>query len=408
MFLFEAGGTLQGVAGTATAITLTMSGVEVDMTSGAETFKVLVQTQLPSSAGVLGTVPAGKAWIVKTLTLNNSTASAVTGIQLFQNGSAAANSIIGGVTMAGHYTFTSSENGWSMVDAAGVIQQSGGGGGGGTVTSVGLSLPSQFAVSGSPVTGSGTLTAAWNNVTPNFAFFGPNGGSPAAPAFRRMVDADFPLAGANSVLVGAGAAGTGAAYTELTLGTNLSMSGTTLNAAGGFPAPTIVAGSATTEIDVTGAITSSNRDYMVRISNLKWNSGSSVTGFLQFSTNNGSTYDTTSANYNYGGHYTQINSGGATSGDHPGQTSAGFVLDGFSSDTFNSGNIVSIEFMMFNPLDATGSVKLITYNATFYLGASSVWTSKGSIYYINASGVNAFRVITTGTFTGTVICQPLP
>lgn len=36
-----------------------------------------------------------------------------------------------------------------------------GGGGGGGVSSVGLALPSDFTVTGSPVTGSGVLTAAW-------------------------------------------------------------------------------------------------------------------------------------------------------------------------------------------------------------------------------------------------------
>lgn len=40
-------------------------------------------------------------------------------------------------------------------------------------------------------------------------------------------------ASTNSVLIGSGVAGSGTAYTEITLGTNLSMSGTTLNAAGG-------------------------------------------------------------------------------------------------------------------------------------------------------------------------------
>jgi len=44
-------------------------------------------------------------------------------------------------------------------------------------------------------------------------------------------------AAANSKLLGSGASGSGAAYSELTLGTNLSMSGTTLNATGGGGTP---------------------------------------------------------------------------------------------------------------------------------------------------------------------------
>ena len=39
----------------------------------------------------------------------------------------------------------------------------GGGGGGGTVTSVGLSVPTGFGISGSPVTGSGTITISFNS-----------------------------------------------------------------------------------------------------------------------------------------------------------------------------------------------------------------------------------------------------
>lgn len=66
------------------------------------------------------------------------------------------------------------------------------GGGSGTVTSVGLSLPSEFNVTGSPVTISGTLSGAWTTQTANTIFSGPSSGGAAVPAFRTLVDADMP------------------------------------------------------------------------------------------------------------------------------------------------------------------------------------------------------------------------
>lgn len=66
---------------------------------------------------------------------------------------------------------------------------------GGTVTSVGLSLPSIFSVSGSPVTTSGTLTGSLATQTANTIFAGPTTGSAAAPTFRAMVSDDIPAAG---------------------------------------------------------------------------------------------------------------------------------------------------------------------------------------------------------------------
>lgn len=61
----------------------------------------------------------------------------------------------------------------------------------GTVTSVSLSLPSIFNVSGSPVTTSGTLSAALANAAANVVFAGPLSGS-APPAFRALTLADLP------------------------------------------------------------------------------------------------------------------------------------------------------------------------------------------------------------------------
>jgi uncharacterized protein (TIGR02145 family) len=61
----------------------------------------------------------------------------------------------------------------------------------GTVTSVGLSLPSIFSVSGSPVTSLGTLSATLASQTANLIFASPNG-TAGTPAFRALVSSDMP------------------------------------------------------------------------------------------------------------------------------------------------------------------------------------------------------------------------
>jgi len=63
--------------------------------------------------------------------------------------------------------------------------------GGGTVTSVALSLPSIFTVSGSPITNSGTLTGALASQTANTVFIAPNG-TAGTPTFRVLEAADIP------------------------------------------------------------------------------------------------------------------------------------------------------------------------------------------------------------------------
>lgn len=62
----------------------------------------------------------------------------------------------------------------------------------GSVTSVGLSAPAEFSVSGSPVTGAGTLTFTKANQSANLIFAGPTSGSAAQPGFRTLVAADLP------------------------------------------------------------------------------------------------------------------------------------------------------------------------------------------------------------------------
>lgn len=80
-------------------------------------------------------------------------------------------------------------------------------GSGGSVTSVDLSLPAIFTVTGGPVTSTGTLTGTLATQAANTHFAGPTTGAAATPTFRALVDAD--LSGTNATLGGNSFSGTG-------------------------------------------------------------------------------------------------------------------------------------------------------------------------------------------------------
>jgi len=67
----------------------------------------------------------------------------------------------------------------------------------GTVTSVGLSLPAMFTVTGTPVTTSGTLTAVLASQTAKTFLAAPNGAN-GAPTFRLIVASDIPTLNQNT------------------------------------------------------------------------------------------------------------------------------------------------------------------------------------------------------------------
>jgi len=87
--------------------------------------------------------------------------------------------------------YNSSNTQWEPVDLAA----------GGTVTSVGLALPTEFTVSGSPVINSGTLTGAWANQNQNLVFSSPDGSS-GTPSFRSLVSDDIPDLDAGKITTG--------------------------------------------------------------------------------------------------------------------------------------------------------------------------------------------------------------
>jgi hypothetical protein len=61
-----------------------------------------------------------------------------------------------------------------------------------SVSSVGLSAPTIFTISGSPVTSSGTLSFSLINQLANTVFAGPSSGASATPTFRVLTSADIP------------------------------------------------------------------------------------------------------------------------------------------------------------------------------------------------------------------------
>lgn len=113
----------------------------------------------------------------------------------------------GGVIAAGPVTGLTLQE--TSVDVAGCAQfddlgnltstgtACGSGGGGGSVTSVGLTVPSGFVVSGSPVTSAGTLAMTASSEPQSYAYISSSTGS-SVPSFRALVSADIPTLNQNT------------------------------------------------------------------------------------------------------------------------------------------------------------------------------------------------------------------
>lgn len=94
------------------------------------------------------------------------------------------------------------------------------------VTSVAMTVPSIFSLSGSPITASGTLAVTLAAQNANLVLAGPSSGGAATPAFRALVAADVPVARASVALTDAATIATDASlgnHFRVTLGGNRTM-----------------------------------------------------------------------------------------------------------------------------------------------------------------------------------------
>ena len=112
--------TIAGVAATASAVTYTIFGDEVG--ASADSFKVLAQGQLGTSAATLYTAPASTATITKTIVLANTTASTVA-VTMYVGGTTAANSI-GNLNIPGNGEAMWAGDGWKLLDGNSAVPMS--------------------------------------------------------------------------------------------------------------------------------------------------------------------------------------------------------------------------------------------------------------------------------------------
>ena len=119
MFTLAATNTLAGGASVASQLTTTVLGMELNGTT--ETYKVLYQGQLGSSAATLYTVPSSTTTFIKTITIVNNDTSVRT-FSLYVNGTAASNIITPTYEIQpGGQAVYEDGMGWSFYTANGIL-----------------------------------------------------------------------------------------------------------------------------------------------------------------------------------------------------------------------------------------------------------------------------------------------
>jgi hypothetical protein len=197
-----------------TSITGTANQITASASTGAVTLS------LPSSVSITSLTLSG-------LTANSFLYSGTGGLLTTTAAPTNGQLLIGNTGGAPSAATLTAGTGISITNAAGSITVANTG-----VTSVGLSMPGIFTVSGSPVTTTGTLTATLASQTANTVFAAPNG-SAGTPVFRTLAYADLPLklyvenpstptapvaTGANAVAIGSGSSATASGSLAVGLG----------------------------------------------------------------------------------------------------------------------------------------------------------------------------------------------
>lgn len=118
MIIIPSSGTLQGLAGTAGAISVTISSDSIS--AGVDTFQSTQPAQLGTSASTLLTAGAAAQVLISDIHLSNTSLFAVNNVKLFVGGNAAINQICSfNIPIGGEAVYTN--DGWKVYDTNGGI-----------------------------------------------------------------------------------------------------------------------------------------------------------------------------------------------------------------------------------------------------------------------------------------------
>ena len=251
------------VANGGTGLTSTPTNGQIDIGNGSG----FTRTTITQGTGVTVTNGAGSITIANSGLLSIANSTGTTGLTLtYTTTSGAVTDVLAGTLVPANggtgatavptngqlligngtnYTVASlsAGTGISVTPGAGTLSIANTG-----VTSVALSAPGIFTVSGSPVTTTGTLSFSLNTQTTNLVFASPNG-STGAPTFRSLAYADLPIklyvenpsspttptaTGTNSISLGSGSASSAANAVAMGPGSSGYLQGGFVQSAGDF------------------------------------------------------------------------------------------------------------------------------------------------------------------------------
>ena len=228
-----------------------------------------------------------------------------------------------------------------------------------------------------------------------------SGGVATTIANSAVTLAKIANAAASSKLVGSGASGSGSAYAELTLGTNLSMSGTTLNAASGSAGALILLeqhdASTSSSLDFTSFISSTYDVYQI-IGTALVVSSSASQFYLEVGTGGGPSYDTGN---NYEWAFAGYTTGNATSNSNGAASGPGII--GKNLGTTAGWNLCFN--LLANNLQSTALRKTF-YGTAHYVNSTpaSVFAQGGIEWTTTGTAATALRFIpSAGTITSGTI-----